>query len=424
MSLWTRALTDGGLLQRLASVDTRRRILFTLLILAVARCLSWAPLPGVDLNAYAQLIGQAPGPIGAAAIERLSVAALGLGPYVSMWVLMEIFRGGRDEASVERIRLIGAALMAAFQAYGVAVGLEAAQGVVLEPGLAFRASTVVTLLAGSLLLIWLGTQITRRGLGPGVWVLFAAGIVADLPASARGLFELVRNGSIASPFLLGVIALAVAVVALIVLVETAERRVPTLSITAGEPPVPAANQHLAFPLDHVTILPAYLASTLLTLPVTVVQILYAGSQSHEWLARLVAAFRPGEVLYLAFYAALIFAATFVLTAMRVRLDVWAARLAREQRTIAGVAAPQAESTLDGILTRLTVLVALYLVVIALLPEIMISYAALPFYIGGTSYLIVVLVALRILRDVSGAGSTPTSAGAAPAPQPPVGDVSV
>jgi preprotein translocase subunit SecY len=399
MSPWTRTLTDGGLLQRLSAPALRRRIVFTLLVLAFARCLTWAPIPGIDPVAYARLLGSGNGGLllGSGAIERLSVVALGLGPYVSLWVLMEVFRGGLAETRVERIRLLGAVPLTIFQAYGVSVGLEAAQGLVIEPGWSFRLTAVMTLLAGSLLLIWLGSQITRRGLGPGVWVLFAAGIAAELPSSAFALVRLFQDGSIAGPLLLGVIAIAAAAVALIVFVETAERVVLVEPAQAGSP----ATERLAFTLDHATIVPAYLASSMLLLPVTVAYMLASsGSPPGDWLARLVALFQPGQPLYLAFYATLIFCLTFLMTAMRVRLDRVAARLARGQLTIAGVPAAQTERHLDRVLTRLIVVGAVYLVFIALLPEVLISQAALPLYIGGTPLLIVVLVALHILRDVS------------------------
>lgn len=397
MSLWiTRALAGDTFSQNLRSPDIRRRLLFTLGVLVAARCLEWVPMPGLGAATIANLFEQRTWWAGHGAVERLSIASLGLGPYVSMWALMEIFRGGMSEATVERFRLFGSVVFAIFQAYGIAVGLEQVRDLVPEPGSAFRATTVATLVATSLLMVWLGGQITRRGLGPGIWVLMAAGIVTELPAALAGLYELARTGAIAASVIGVLKAIAVGVVALVVAVELAERRVPLLSRLPGA----AAPPPLTFTIDHATVAPAYLASSLLLMPVTLAQFFGANAGPDDWLVRLVTNLGRGQALYLALYAVLIVALTFLITAVRVRPDDMATGLVHAQADIAGVPPARAERYLDRIATWATVLCALYLTALGLLPELLITHFAVPVYLGGTSVLIVVLVALHILRGMA------------------------
>jgi len=389
-----------------------RRIWFTLGALLVFRLGTFVPLPGIAPSVWEQIFrSQSDGILGMAnllsggGIHRLAIFALGLVPYVSAAVLLQLLpiiskrlralrtQGERGRRTVELYTRFLTALLSMLQAYGIAIGLESVPGLVAEPGWLFRTTTVLTLTGGVMALVWLSEWITARGLGNGVTLILFAGLVAEVPAGIAGMLELGRQGVLSSGAILVLLGLAIAFVALVVAVERARRRLPVHTQgSEGDPP-----SYLSFKLNNAGIIPAVLASWVLLLPTAII---YTLAPAWEGLLR-------GPLVTIV-YAALILACTFFYTAFLIDPDAAAATLKQRAASIPGVAPgePTAEH-IDGVITRLTMIGAIYLALVYLVPAVMVATTPVPFYFGGASLLIVVCAILDLEDHIRAFASVKT-----------------
>jgi preprotein translocase subunit SecY len=292
--------------------------------------------------------------------------------------------------------------LAAVQAYGISVGLEGAGNVVAEPGLFFRLSTVVTLTGGTMFLMWLGEQVTSRGIGNGISLIILAGIVAELPAALVNMFELGRQGALSTGLILVVLVMAVAVIGFIVFMERAQRRLliqyPKRQV--GSRMFEGQSSHLPLKLNTSGVIPPIFASSLLLLPTTVAN--FNAGQGPEWLTVITTQLGHGRPLFLVLYVGLIVFFAFFYTAIVFNPTETADNLKKHGGYIPGIRPGERTAEyIDYVLTRITVLGAAYLAIVCLIPEILISYAAVPFYFGGTSLLIVVSVTMDTVAQIQG-----------------------
>jgi preprotein translocase subunit SecY len=402
--------------------ELKKRIWFTLGALVIFRLGTYIPLPGIDPAAFeASFLGQKQGVLdmfnmfSGGAVQRMAVFALNIMPYISASIIIQLLSS--VVPSLEAIKKEGeqgrkvlnqytrylTVALAVFQAYGIAIGLEGRAGIVSEPGLMFRLSTIVTLTGGTMFLVWLGEQITSRGVGNGSSLIIFAGIVARLPQAVVQLFELGRQGSISTGLVLAVIIMVFVVVAFIVFMERAQRRVPITypRRQVGNKMYEGQSSFLPLKLNTSGVIPPIFASSLLLLPTTVANFAQ-GSSSSGVLSTISTLLGRGSALYLILYAALIIFFAFFYTATVFNPTDTADNLKKHGGFIPGVRPGERTAQyIDYVLTRITVLGALYLAVICLLPEWLISYAALPFYFGGTSLLIVVSVTMDTVAQIQG-----------------------
>jgi preprotein translocase subunit SecY len=343
------------------------------------------------------------------------VFALNIMPYISASIIIQLLSS--VVPSLEAIKKEGeqgrkilnqytrylTVVLAVFQAYGISIGLEGRAGIVSDPGLLFRISTIVTLTGGTMFLVWLGEQITSRGVGNGSSLIIFAGIVARLPQAVVELFELGRQGSISTGLVLAVVVMVFVVVAFIVFMERAQRRVPITypRRQVGNKMYEGQSSFLPLKLNTSGVIPPIFASSLLLLPTTVANFAQ-GSSGSGVLSTISTLLGRGSALYLILYAALIVFFAFFYTATVFNPSDTAENLKKHGGFIPGVRPGERTAQyIDYVLTRITVLGALYLAVICLLPEWLISYAALPFYFGGTSLLIVVNVTMDTVAQIHG-----------------------
>ncbi len=406
--------------------DLKKRLWFTLGALLVYRLGTFIPMPGINVAAFAEMFQtSSQGMLGfinlmaGGAIERMAIFALNIMPYISASIIMQLMssvspkmealkkegEAGRKQIN-QYTRYLTVAL-AAFQAYGIALGLEGQRSsignVVYDPGWFFRISTVITLVGGTMFLMWLGEQITQRGVGNGTSLIIFAGIVAGLPAALAGLFELSRTGAL-SPFLLiALLALMLATVAAIVFMERAQRRLliqyPKRQV--GNRMFQGESSHLPLKLNSSGVIPPIFASSLLLLPITAAQFMAGpGSTGPEWLTNTVALLGRGQPLYLLIYVLLILFFAFFYTSVVVNATDTADNLRKYGGFLPGIR-PGAKTAeyIDYVLIRITVVGALYLALVCVLPEIMTAYWAIPFYFGGTSLLIAVSVTMDTVAQV-------------------------
>ena len=402
--------------------ELKKRIWFTLGALVIYRLGTYIPLPGIDPAAFeASFLGQKQGVLdmfnmfSGGAVQRMAVFALNIMPYISASIIIQLLSS--VVPSLEAIKKEGeqgrkilnqytrylTVALAVFQAYGIAIGLEGRAGIVSEPGLMFRLSTIVTLTGGTMFLVWLGEQITSRGVGNGSSLIIFAGIVARLPQAVVQLFELGRQGSISTGLVLAVIVMVFVVVAFIVFMERAQRRVPITypRRQVGNKMYEGQSSFLPLKLNTSGVIPPIFASSLLLLPTTVANFAQ-GSSSSGVLSTISALLGRGSAVYLILYAALIVFFAFFYTATVFNPTDTADNLKKHGGFIPGVRPGERTARyIDYVLTRITVLGAIYLAVICLLPEWLISYAALPFYFGGTSLLIVVNVTMDTVAQIHG-----------------------
>jgi preprotein translocase subunit SecY len=348
----------------------------------------------------------------------MAIFALNIMPYISASIIMQLMtsvvptlealkkegeQGRKQINQYTRYMTVG---LAAFQAYGIAFGLEGGRGasgpIVIDPGWFFRISTVVTLVGGTMFLMWLGEQITARGVGNGTSLIIMAGIVAGLPSALAGLLELSRQGAIGWPLLIGLLALMLAVVAAIVFVERAQRRllVQYPKRQMGNRMFQGDASHLPLKLNSSGVIPPIFASSLLLLPITAAQ--FSAGQGPDWLNAIVAALGRGQPLYLAVYVGLIVFFAFFYTAIVFNPQETADNLRKYGGFLPGIRpGTKTAEYIDYVLTRITVVGAIYLALVCVLPELLISYAAVPFYFGGTSLLIAVSVTMDTVAQVQG-----------------------
>jgi len=337
-------------------------------------------------------------------------------PYISASIIMQLMtsvvptleqlkkEGEQGRKQINQYTRYLTVALAAFQAYGIAFGLEGSRGsagaVVIDPGWFFRISTVVTLVGGTMFLMWLGEQITARGVGNGTSLIIMSGIVAGLPSALAGLLELSRQGAISWPLLIALLALMLGVVAAIVFIERAQRRllIQYPKRQMGNRMFQGDASHLPLKLNSSGVIPPIFASSLLLLPITVAQ--FSQGAGPDWLNAIVASLGRGQPLYLAIYVALIVFFAFFYTAIVFNPQDTADNLRKYGGFLPGIR-PGAKTAeyIDYVLTRITVVGAIYLAAVCVLPELLISYAAVPFYFGGTSLLIAVSVTMDTVAQV-------------------------
>ncbi len=405
--------------------ELKKRIWFTLGALLVYRLGTFIPLPGIDPVAFAQTFQQnSTGILGmvnllaGGAIERMAIFALNIMPYISASIIMQLMssvdkrlealkkEGEQGRKQINQYTRYLTVALAAAQAYGIAIGLEGSRAqagpVVPEPGWFFRMTTVITLVGGTVFLMWLGEQVTARGVGNGISLIIFAGIVAGMPIAIVQLFEQARTGALATPLLLALLVLMLAVVVAIVFVERAQRRLPIQypKRQVGNRVFQGDSSHLPLKLNSAGVIPPIFASSLLLLPITVAQFSSGPGQEPGLLNSIVALLGRGQPLYLGIYVSLIVFFAFFYTAVVFNPQETADNLRKYGGYIMG-RRPGAQTAeyIDYVLTRITVVGAIYLAIVCVLPEFLISYAAVPFYFGGTSLLIAVSVTMDTVAQV-------------------------
>ncbi len=401
--------------------ELKKRIWFTLGALLVYRLGTYIPLPGINPEAVAGIFKQAQtGILGmfnmfsGGAVGRLAIFALAIMPYISASIIIQLLttvspqlealkkEGEAGRRMINQYTRYLTVILALFQSYGIAVGLEGSAGVVMEPGMFFRISTVITLTGGTLFLMWLGEQITSRGIGNGTSLIIFAGIVAELPQAIAGTLELSRQGAISPGLIFVILVMAVAVTAFIVFMERAQRRLlinyPKRQV--GNKVYEGQTSFLPLKLNTSGVIPPIFASSLLLLPTTIAQ--FYAANGPQWLQTMNTVLGHGRPLFMVLYALLIIFFAFFYTAIVFNPTETADNLRKQGGFIPGIRPGERTATyIDTVLTRITVLGAGYLTIICLLPEFLISYAALPFYFGGTSVLIVVSVTMDTVAQVHG-----------------------
>jgi preprotein translocase subunit SecY len=399
--------------------DLKKRLWFTLAALLVYRLGTYIPIPGINPTAFSDAFkGQASGILGmfnlfaGGAVERMAIFALNIMPYISASIIMQLMtsvvptleqlkkEGEQGRKQINQYTRYLTVVLASLQAYGIAYGLQGSPGVVIEPGPFFLISTVVTLVGGTMFLMWLGEQITARGVGNGTSLIIMSGIVAGLPNALAGLLELSRQGAISWPLVFGLLFLMLATVAGIVFMERAQRRllIQYPKRQMGNRMFQGDASHLPLKLNSSGVIPPIFASSLLLLPITVAQ--FAQGSGAEWLNVIVASLGRGQPLYLAIYVALIVFFAFFYTSIVFNPQETADNLRKYGGFLPGIR-PGAKTAeyIDYVLTRITVVGAIYLAVVCVLPEVLISYAAVPFYFGGTSLLIAVSVTMDTVAQI-------------------------
>jgi preprotein translocase subunit SecY len=405
------------------ATELKKRIWFTLGALIVYRLGTWIPLPGIDPVILQDIFKQQAGGIlgmfdmfAGGAFSRMTIFALNIMPYISAAIIMQLlqaihphFAALKKEGEVGRKKInqytrYGTVVLAAFQAYGIAVGLEGMTGsqgaAVHDPGLFFRATTVITLVGGTIFLMWLGEQITSRGVGNGISLIIFAGIVANLPSALVGTLELGRTGALSPLVIMGLLLLAVALITMIVFVERAQRRVVVQypKRQQGNKMFGGESSHIPLKVNTAGVIPPIFASSLLLLPITIAN--FSANSGPAWLGDITAYLGHGRPLYLILYSAMIVFFAFFYTSVVFNPTETADNLRKYGGFVPGIRpGKNTAEHLDYILTRLTVIGAIYLMGISILPEILISQYGVPFYLGGTSLLIVVTVTMDTVAQV-------------------------
>jgi preprotein translocase subunit SecY len=402
--------------------ELKKRIWFTLGALVIYRLGTYIPLPGIDPGAFeASFLGQKQGVLdlfnmfSGGAVQRMAIFALNIMPYISASIIISLLTS--VVPSLETLKKEGEAgrkvinqytrwlcvVLAMFQAYVIAIGLEGRAGIVSEPGLLFRLSTVVTLTGGTMFLVWLGEQITSRGVGNGSSLIIFSGIVARLPQAIVQTFELGRQGTLSTTLVLGVVLMAIAVIGFIVFMERAQRRVPITypKRQVGNKMYEGQSSFLPLKLNTAGVIPPIFASSLLLMPATAANFAQNGG-GVGILATISTLLGRGSPLYILSYIGLIVFFAFFYTATVFNPADTADNLKKHGGFVPGVRPGERTAQyIDQILTRITFIGALYLSLICLLPEMLISYTGLPFYFGGTSLLIVVNVTMDTVAQIHG-----------------------
>tara|TARA_B100000029_G_scaffold53939_1_gene48959 strand:- start:9912 stop:11213 length:1302 start_codon:yes stop_codon:yes gene_type:complete len=398
--------------------DLKNRIIFTVLLLCVYRFGTYVPLPGIDPQSLQSLMeSNQKGLLGmfnifsGGAVQRMAIFALGIMPYISSSIIIQLltgvsetFKNLKSQGEVGRKKITqytryGTVLLAAVQGYGVSVGLENAGNVVIEPGLYFRLTTVITLVAGTIFLMWLGEQITQRGIGNGISLIIFSGIVAEIPRALASTFELGRTGALSAGTILFIFALVIFTVVFIVFVERAIRKILInypkrqmgTKIYGGE------SSHLPLKINTAGVIPAIFASALLLLPITFSNF---GLSESDTFIDFSSMFSQGKPLYMLLYASGIIFFSFFYTSIVFNPKDTAENLRKHGGYIPGIRpGDRTADYIEDILTKLTTMGALYLTLVCLMPEFLISKYPIPFYLGGTSILIVVVVAMDTVSQI-------------------------
>jgi preprotein translocase subunit SecY len=399
--------------------ELKSRLLFVLLAIIVYRIGAHIPVPGINPDRLAQLFEQNQGTIlslfnmfSGGALERMSIFALGIMPYISASIIMQLMtavvphleqlkkEGESGRRKISQYTRYGTVVLATVQAIGLAVGL-ASQGITFGANFSFYIVAVSSFVAGAVFLMWLGEQITERGIGNGISLLIFASIVAGLPGAIGQSFESARQGDINILLLLAVAALAVATVAFVVFVERGQRRI-TINYAQrqqGKKMYAAQTSHLPLKVNMAGVIPPIFASSLLLFPASVGQ-WFGESEGMGWLQEAALLIAPGQPLYIVFFAALIIFFCYFYTALMFNPREMAENLKKSGALIPGIRpGDQSAKFIDGVMTRLTLFGGIYITIVSLLPLILISTANIPFYFGGTSILIVVVVTMDFISQV-------------------------
>ena len=401
--------------------ELKKRLWFTVGALIIYRLGTYLPVPGIDPGALADIFSQqSSGILGmfdmfsGGALGRMTIFALNIMPYITASIIMQLMTA--VVPSLETLKKDGEAgrkminqytryltvLLATVQGYGMAVGLEAASGVVNDPGLFFRVTTVVTLVGGTLFLMWLGEQVTSRGVGNGISLIIFAGIVANLPTALAGTLELGRTGALSSLLIVVLLAMAIVVVAFIVFIERSVRKILVQypKRQHGNKVFGGDQSFLPLKINVPGVIPPIFASSLLLMPVSIINLSGGQAGGAEWLVALNAMLGRGQPLYLLIYVSMIVFFAFFYTAIVFNPEDTAENLRKYGGYIPGIRPGKSTADyLDFVLTRLTVLGASYLAAVCILPELLISKYSVPFYFGGTSLLIVVTVSLDTVSQI-------------------------
>jgi preprotein translocase subunit SecY len=399
--------------------ELRQRLVFVFIALVIYRVGTFIPVPGVNPQALLQFMNSQQGTIvdvfnlfTGGALERFSLFALGVMPYISASIIMQLMSSAvpqlqqlKKEGSAGRQKITQytrnfTVLLAAIQAGGVAFALQGQSSVVLQPGFGFLFTAIVSLTAGTIFLMWLGEQITERGVGNGISLIIFAGIVAGLPRAVAGTLELVNTGQLSIPATLIILVLVLAVIYFIVRVERGQRRI-TVNYAQRQGRVAYQNQstHLPLKVNMSGVIPAIFASSIVIFPSTLAT-WFSGSEGLGWLTDVSAALTPGNLAYTIMYSALIIFFCFFYTAMVFNSKETADNLKRSGAFIPGIRpGRQTAEYIDHVLTRLTMVGSIYLVAVCLLPDVFRVMWQVPFYFGGTSVLIVVVVIMDFIAQV-------------------------
>ncbi len=405
------------------ATELKKRIWFTLGALVIYRLGTYIPIPGIDPAVLAEIFNQQRGGIlgmfdmfSGGALGRMTILALNIMPYISAAIIMQLMtavspqlealkkEGESGRKKINQYTRYFTVVLATFQSFGIAIGLEGMRGslggAVIDPGIFFRISTVVTLTGGTVFLMWLGEQITARGVGNGISLIIFSGIVANLPQALAATLELGRTGALSTLFIILLLLMAAGTVTAMVFIERAQRRIivqyPKRQV--GNKMFGGESSHLPLKLNTSGVIPPIFASSLLLLPLTVVN--FMAGQGPAWLQEIIARVGQGQPLYIALYVSMIVFFAFFYTAVIFNPTETADNLKKFGGFVPGIRpGKNTADYLDHVLTRLTVVGAIYLSVVCVLPEILISQYAVPFYFGGTSLLIVVSVTMDTVAQV-------------------------
>jgi len=414
----------GGLASIGQIPELKSRILFTLAMLIVYRLGAHVPVPGIDAHVLAQFFNQAQGSLlglfdmfSGGALSRLTIFALGIMPYISASIIIQLMtvvsprleqlkkEGESGRRKITQYTRYGTLVLAIFQGIGMSIGLETfsvnGQTVVVDPGLEFRFMTVVTLVTGTVFLMWLGEQITERGIGNGISLIIFSGIVAGLPAAIGGTLELARTGEYSAFTVLGLFAMAIAVTAAVVWFERSQRRIAIqyAKRQVGNKMFGGQSSFLPLKVNTAGVIPPIFASSLILLPATFAQFT-KGVDGLSWLSDLSALLSPGAWLYMLLFTSLIVFFCFFYTAIVFNPKDTADNLKKNGGFVPGIKPGQKTAEyIDHVLTRITVVGAAYVTAVCLLPQWLISELSVPFYFGGTSLLIIVVVSMDTMSQI-------------------------
>jgi preprotein translocase subunit SecY len=404
--------------------ELRQRLIFVLLALVVYRVGTFIPVPGINPVALSQFFDQHSGTIldmfnmfSGGALERLSIMALGVMPYISAAIIMQLLsatvptlqqlkkEGEAGRRKITQYTRYGTVALALFQSIGIGIALNGQQiggmTMAINPGPVFIFTTVVTLVTGTIFLMWLGEQITERGIGNGISIIIFTGIVAGLPAAIGGTLELARTGELSPAFVLLLLIMALAVTAFVVFVERGQRRITVnyAKRQVGRKVYGGQSSHLPLKLNMAGVIPPIFASSIILFPATLGQ-WFGQAEGMGWLRDLSTTLGPGQPLYVMFYAAAIIFFCFFYTALVFNSRETADNLKKSGAFIPGIRpGMQTERYIDGVMTRLTAVGAIYITAVCLMPEFMILYWNVPFYFGGTSLLIIVIVVMDFMAQL-------------------------
>lgn len=404
--------------------ELRQRLLFVIFALFVFRVCSFIPVPGINPAAMAQLFDQQSGTIldmfnmfSGGALERLSIIALGIMPYISASIIMQLLsfidpklkqlrkEGEAGRRKITQYTRYGTVVLATFQAIGVSIALEGQQaggmGVVMDPGFGFRLTAVTSLVTGTMFLMWLGEQITERGVGNGISMIIFAGIVAGLPSAVAGTVELARTGELHILMLMVLFVLAIAVTGFVIFVERGQRRITVnyAKRQVGRKMYAGQSSHLPLKLNMAGVIPPIFASSIILFPSTLAG-WFGQSDGMRWLQNFSAVMQPGQLIYTLMYGAGIIFFCFFYTAIVFDPKETAENLKKSGAFIPGMRpGEQTANYLDNVLTKLTMAGAIYITLVCLLPEFLILQYNVPFYFGGTSLLIIVVVVMDFMAQI-------------------------